>query len=114
MRTQFLRSIHTHIYIHIIKNKKKVKDKESAVLNISTTIGTRIAKVPQDVPVENARNIAIANIIAGIKILAVALAPTVPLTNSPMPRLSPMPFNVHAKVTGGRGRQISVQGQPGL
>ena len=55
-------------------------------------------KVPHDVPVEKARNNAIPNMIAGMKILAVALEPTVPFTKSAIPRLSPIPFKVHAKV----------------
>ena len=66
--------------------------------NIAIAIGTRIAKVPQLVPVENARKIATRNRIAGSSRLAEALAPTAFSTNVPISKASPMPFNVHAKI----------------
>ena len=62
------------------------------------TMGTRMAKVPQLVPVENARNTAIANMIAGTMMLAEAPVPTMVFTNAPISRASPMPFNVQAKI----------------
>ena len=45
--------------------------------NIAVAIGTRIANVPHDVPVENERNTAAANITTGINMLADALSPTI-------------------------------------
>jgi hypothetical protein len=66
--------------------------------NIATTIGTRIAKVPHEVPVENARKIAIINITAGRITLAEAFVPTRFSTNTPIPRASPIPFKDHAKI----------------
>ena len=45
-------------------------------VNILVAIGTRIANVPHDVPVENDRNTAAANRTAVIKMLAEALSPT--------------------------------------
>ena len=61
-------------------------------------MGTRIAKVPQLVPVENARKIPIANIIAGMITLAEALLPTTPSTKDAIPKASPIPFKDHAKI----------------
>ena len=66
--------------------------------NIAIAIGTRIANVPQLVPVENARKIATINKIAGSKTLADALEPTIFCTNVPISNASPMPFKVHAKI----------------
>ena len=48
--------------------------------NTATTIGIRIPNVPHDVPVENARNKPIPNIIAGIKIL-VSQSPSASIKN---------------------------------
>ena len=47
---------------------------------------------------ENDRKIATTNKIAGMKILAEALSPTIPPTNSDSPRASPIPFKDHAKI----------------
>lgn len=62
----------------------------SVEANMSITIGTRIANVPHDVPVEKPRKIAIANMITGMKMLALALLPTVVLTKSLIASWSPM------------------------
>ena len=66
--------------------------------NMATTIGTRIAKVPQLVPVENARNTPTINITAGIITPAEVWEPTTPPTNSASPSVSLTPFKVHAKI----------------
>ena len=71
----------------------------SVLLKTATTIGMRIPNVPQDVPVAKARKIAITNTRAGRKLMKLP-APlcTIPATNSFAPRLSVIPFNVHARV----------------
>ena len=65
--------------------------------NMPVAIGTRIANVPQEVPVEKERNTATANSTTGIKILADAWSPTTLPTNWARPIASPTPFKVHAK-----------------
>ena len=67
-------------------------------VNIPVAIGTRIANVPQEVPVEKDRKIATANNTTGMKILAEAFSPTIPPTNSASPIASPIPFSDHAKI----------------
>lgn len=65
----------------------------------ATTIGSRIPKVPQDVPVAKDIPVATRNTIAGRKILRfAALPPKIPLTNSFAPRRPVIPLNVQAKV----------------
>ena len=66
--------------------------------NMAIAIGTRIANVPQLVPVEKARKIATINSTAGSKMLADALEPTIFCTNVPISSASPIPFKVHAKI----------------
>ena len=61
-------------------------------------IGTRIAKVPQLVPVENERNTATTNKTAGSITLADALFPTIFFTKVLISRASPIPFNDQANI----------------
>ena len=70
----------------------------SALGNIAIAIGTRIANVPQLVPVEKERKIATRNRIAGRITLADALVPTIVLTKVPISSASPIPFSDHAKI----------------
>ena len=66
---------------------------------ILTTIGISIPKVHHEVPVANARNAAIKNIITGIKWNAPDGTPlTIEATHSLAPRLSVIAFSVHASV----------------
>ena len=65
---------------------------------IAIQIGIKIPKVPHEVPVANARQHAITKIIAGRKSWKPeAELPTTPFTNSFAPRLSVIPFKVHAR-----------------
>ena len=65
---------------------------------IPTTIGKRIPKVPQEVPVENARKIATKNTIAGsIPVRPAALPSKMPLTYSAAPSIPVRPDRVQAK-----------------
>ena len=67
--------------------------------NTAHTIGNKIPKVPQDVPVENAKPIAITNTIAGNNhVSPAALALTNSATNTLAPKSMVMPLKVHAKV----------------
>ncbi len=67
--------------------------------NTATTIGIRIPKVPQEVPVAKARKHPTTKIIAGRKFInAPALDSTSPATYRSAPRLSVIAFSVHAKV----------------
>ena len=66
---------------------------------MAIAIGTRIANVPQLVPVENARNTATTNKTAGRNRLAEALVPTMDSTNVPICRASPIPFKVQANIS---------------
>ena len=61
-------------------------------------MGTRIANVPQLVPVENERKIATRNSTAGRITLAEAPDPTVLLTKVLISSASPIPFRDHAKI----------------
>ena len=70
----------------------------SAPGNIAIAIGTRMANVPQLVPVENDRKIATRNKIAGSSTLAEALEPTRFSTKEAISRASPIPFSDHAKI----------------
>ena len=66
---------------------------------IGTTIGRRIPKVPQEVPVANARNTAIQNTIIGIKTCKTpVLFARTPATNTSAPRSPVIPDSVHANV----------------
>ena len=66
---------------------------------IGTTIGSRIPNVPHDVPVANARNIAIQNTITGISICTTPLLPSSrPATNTSAPKRPVTPLSVHANV----------------
>src|SRR5574344_1570053 len=67
--------------------------------NIATTIGTSIANVPHDVPVENERNTAIANIITGMNASMKELVPMVLLTKSSNPSTWVIPLSVHANTS---------------
>ena len=68
-------------------------------INTFTTIGMRIPKVPQEVPVENARKHATMKMIAGRKFIRdPALFCTVSATNTAAPSESVMAFSVQAKV----------------
>ena len=68
-------------------------------MNTFTTIGIRIPKVPQEVPVENARKHATTKMIAGRKFIKdPALLCTVSATKTAAPRESVIAFKVHAKV----------------
>ena len=66
---------------------------------MAIAIGTRMANVPQLVPVENDRKIATRNKIAGSSRLAEALVPTMDSTNVPICRASPIPFKVQANIS---------------
>ena len=67
--------------------------------NASTTIGIRIPKVPQEVPVANASRHPTTKIIAGSRFTIPDALPLIrAATNSAAPRLSVMDFRVHAKV----------------
>ena len=68
-------------------------------MNTLTTIGIKIPKVPQEVPVENARKHATKKIIAGRKFIREpALFCTASATKTAAPKESVIAFNVHAKV----------------
>ena len=67
--------------------------------NTLTTIGIRIPKVPQEVPVAKARKHPIRNTIAGRKFIRLPAADSVAIcTKSAAPRLSVIAFKVQAKV----------------
>ena len=71
----------------------------SEFANTATTIGIRIPKVPQDVPVAKARKHPIKKIIAGSRLIKLPATDfTAFATNSAAPRLSVIAFRVHAKV----------------
>src|SRR5690554_1467706 len=64
----------------------------------ATTIGRRMPKVPQDVPVENDIPIATANTIAGSIIFRPVAPSKIVLTYSLAPRRFVIPLKVHANV----------------
>ena len=67
--------------------------------NTFTTIGIRIPKVPQEVPVAKARKHPIRNTIAGRKFIRLPAADSVAIsTKSAAPKLSVIAFKVQAKV----------------
>ena len=67
--------------------------------NTATTIGISMPKVPQEVPVENARKQPTRKIIAGRKFIREpAVCYMASATNSAAPRLSVIAFRVQAKV----------------
>ncbi len=67
--------------------------------NTATTIGIKIPKVPQEVPVAKAKRQSTTKIIAGRKFNRLpALTSTRPATYTSAPRLSVIAFNVQAKV----------------
>ena len=67
--------------------------------NTCTTIGIRMPKVPQEVPVAKARKQATRKIMAGSMFTRPEAEDfTISATNSSAPRLSVMLFKVHAKV----------------
>ena len=71
----------------------------SVFWNTATTIGIRIPKVPQLVPVAKARNAPIRKMMAGRSAIRFPAAwLMVPATKSAAPRLSVMAFKVQAKV----------------
>ena len=73
--------------------------------NTATTIGIRIPNVPHDVPVENARQTATTNIIAGSSIcIPAAECSIIAATNCFAPSTSVIAFNDHANV------RISIAG----
>ena len=75
-----------------------------------TTIGIRMPKVPQDVPVANERPTAIRKMITGRNIRnPVAECSTSPATYSFAPRLSVMDFRVHANVRIRIGETICLK-----
>ena len=65
--------------------------------NIFTTIGTRIAKVPQLVPDENPMNTAIRKMITGTNLTTEGLRFSEFLTKSPSPSASVVPLSVQAR-----------------
>ena len=68
----------------------------SVSLNILTTMGTRMANVPQLVPEENAMKMAMQKINSGTNRISPAFRLTAWRTKSPMPSASVMPFSVQA------------------
>ena len=76
--------------------------------NILTTMGTRIANVPQLVPEENAIKIAMQKISSGTKRMRPSFRLTAWRTKSPMPSASVMPFSVQASTRIRMGGIISL------
>src|SRR5574344_1535275 len=69
--------------------------------NTAIQIGIKIPKVPHDVPVANAKPIAITKTIAGKKFIKLSALPLTTLaTNSLAPKLSVIDFRVQAKIQG--------------
>ena len=67
-------------------------------LKIGSTIGIRMPKVPQEVPVEKARNTATRKMIAGRKLVSAPAPCMTDCTNSSEPSMLVMPLRVVAKV----------------